>query len=81
MEHASSGVVFLNDQLLFDPEAQQLVSKDKTVRYSVFSRIRIRAEAQSATDFRYGSTNRHAGAEWTTNQQHVNIIGYRRHTY
>ncbi|KAL8436137.1 hypothetical protein ACSSS7_001951 [Eimeria intestinalis] len=51
-EYGLEGVVFVGDQLQFDPETQELVTKDRRLKHSVFSRIRVRAEAQSATDFR-----------------------------
>ncbi|OEH75170.1 RNB family domain-containing protein [Cyclospora cayetanensis] len=51
-EYGLEGVVFVSKDLLFDPETEQLVSKDNTVRHSVFSKMRVRVEAQSATDFR-----------------------------
>ncbi|KAL8272182.1 hypothetical protein Esti_003910 [Eimeria stiedai] len=61
-EYGLEGVVFVGDQLLFDPETQELVRKDGSTRHSVFSRIRVLAEAQSATDFRPTVTMTYLGS-------------------
>lgn len=45
----------MDDNLAFDPSTQQLIDKATGARLSVFSNIRVRAEAHSSSDFRYVS--------------------------